>query len=257
MKVFECQNCKYKVKINKIPDDYKCPECGIDKEYFVEEEKRRKPLFLLFLYSITLLMLIISGSFTISTIYNQSKIPHHNVQVGKISLELVEQGDTTIRLYNAYPMSDEKAITLDPFLFNINNNGTYALNYTLKLVDVPDNELYGINEIIGKRRINNTKVKFSLTNTKTNTIVKQGFISDLKNETILRGKINAQKNNSYALRLWIDKNVGNEDQNKFYVGRIVLNVYEIYDCDDDDDHDWHWDRDDDDDCDWNHDDDDD
>ena len=49
----------------------------------------------------------ISGSFTISTIYNQSKVPHHNVQVGKLSLELVEQNDTIIRLYNAYPMSDE------------------------------------------------------------------------------------------------------------------------------------------------------
>ena len=173
MKVFECQNCKNKIKLKRLLDDYKCPNCGIDKEYIVEEEKRGKPLFLIFLYSLTLLMLIISGSFTISTIYNQSKVPHHNAQVGKLSLELVEQNDTTIRLYNAYPMSDEKAMTLDPFLFNLNNNGTYALNYTLKLVDVPNNELYGIKEIIGKTRISNTKVKFSLINTKTNIVVKQ------------------------------------------------------------------------------------
>ena len=70
----------------------------------------------------------------------------------------------------------------------------------------------------------------------------QGFVSDLRNETIISGKIKAHSVNSYALRLWIDKNVGNEDQNKFYVGRIVLNVYETSKCDD---HDY-------DDCDWNH-----
>ena len=233
MKIFECQNCKFEVEFRKLSDDYKCPKCGVDREYFVEKEKTKKPLFLLLLYSLTLLMLIISGAFTISTIYNQSKIPHHEVEVGKMSLELVEQRDTNIRLYNDSPMSDEKAMTLDPFKFKLNNNGTYSLNYTLKLVDVPNSELRGVEEIVGKTRISNTKVRFSLINTNTNKVVKQGFVSDLKNETILSGKIKASKVNSYALRLWIDKNVGNEAQNKFYAGRIVLNVYEDIDCDDD------------------------
>lgn len=234
MKTFQCQNCKFEVEFRKLPEEYKCPECGVDKEFFVEKEKTKKTLLLLFLYSLTLLMLIISGAFTISTIYNQSKGPHHNVEVGKLSMELIQQTDTTIRLYNFSPMSDEKAMTLNPYLFKLNNNGTYALNYTIKLVDVPDRELTGVQEIIGKTRISNTKVKFSLTNTDTNKVVKQGFVSDLKNNTIISGKIKASKVEPYALRLWIDKNVGNEDQNKFYAGRIVLNVNEILECTDDD-----------------------
>jgi len=234
MKTFQCQNCKFEVEFRKLPEDYKCPECGVDREFFVEKDKKRKPLFLLFLYSITLLMLIISGAFTISTIYNQSKIPHHEVEVGKLSLELVQQTDTTIRLYNTSPMSDEKAMTLKPFEFNLNNNGTYSLNYSLKLIDVPYSELSGVEEIIGKKRISNTKVKFSLIDTKANKVIKQGFVSDLKNETIITGKIKASRVNSYALRLWIDKNVGNEDQNKFYAGRIVLKAYENIECTDDD-----------------------
>lgn len=230
MKIFQCQNCKFEVEFRKLPEDYKCPKCGVDSEYFVEKEKTKKSLLLLLLYSITLLMLIISGAFTISTVYNQSKIPHHKVEVGEMSLELVEQTDTTIRLYNTAPMSDEKAMTLKPFKFKLNNNGTYSLNYTLKLVNVPDSELRNVEEIVGKTRISNTKVKFSLINTDNNKIVKQGFVSDLKNETILSGKLKSSKVNSYALRLWIDKNVGNEDQNKFYAGRIVLNVYENMNC---------------------------
>lgn len=233
MKTFQCENCKFEVKLKNLPKDYKCPECDIDASFFIVKEEKKRTLFLLLLYSLVLLMLIISGAFTISTIYNQSKIPNHNVEVGKLSLELVEQADTTIRLYNATPMSDEKAMMLKPFKFKLNNNGTYSLNYTLKLIDVPYNELKYIEEIKGKNRINNSKVKFSLINTTNNKIVKQGFVSDLKDETIISGKIKASKINSYSLRLWIDKNAGNEAQNKFYAGRIVLKAYEDIDCSDD------------------------
>lgn len=233
MKTFQCQNCEYEVEARKLPDDYKCPECGGPREELIIIRKKRG-LLLLFLYSITLLMLIISGSFTLSTIYNHSKKPHSDIHVGELSLELVEQNDTTIRLYNTSPMSDEKAKSLKPFQFKLNNNGTYALNYVLKLKDVPNSELTRINEIIGKTRINNSKVKFSLIDTNTNKVIKQGFVSDLENETLLSGKVKASNIDSYALRLWIDKNVGNEDQNKFYAGRIELTVYENISCNDKD-----------------------
>ena len=230
MKTFQCQNCKYEeLNYNKLPDNYKCPRCGVDKESFIEEEKMKKPIFLLFLYSLTLVFLILSGCFTISTIFNQNSIPQDKVKVGKLSMELVDQKDTKIRLYDTAPMSDEKAKTLDPFSFKIINNGTYALEYTLKLVDVPDNELGGIKEIIGKTRITNDKVKFSLTDTKANKVVKQGLISDLKNNIIIEEKLGAADIRQFDLRLWIDKNAGNEVQNKFYVGRLVLEIKEIID----------------------------
>jgi len=132
----------------------------------------------------------------------------------------------SIRLYNTYPMSDEKAKNLKPFLFNLNNNGTYSLNYTLLLEDVPDNELNNITEIKGKTRILNSKVKFSLINTDTNSVINEGFVSDLEDGVLSSGKLQADNDIPCALRLWIDKNVGNEDQNKFYVGRIVLKVQE-------------------------------
>ena len=41
MKIFECQNCKFEVEFRKLPDDYKCPKCGFDREYFVEKEKTK------------------------------------------------------------------------------------------------------------------------------------------------------------------------------------------------------------------------
>ena len=226
MKTFKCLNCNYKVDTDKLPDDYKCPECGSDKKYFIEEEKLAKPS-LLFLYSITLVILIISGSFTISTIFNQNKIPNNKIQVGQLSMELVEEKDTSIRLYNAAPMSDEKAKDLNPFIFKINNNGTYPLIYTLKLEDVPDSELTNVEEIKGKSRMTNDKVKFSITDLDNNKIVKQGLISNLENNIIIEEKISASTVTSFGLRVWVDKNAGNEVQNKFYAGRIVLEIKEV------------------------------
>lgn len=227
MKVFQCQNCKHKVKLKEIPVDYKCPKCKYNKAYFVKIEKVSNPIYLLFLYSLVLMMLIISGYFTFSTIYNQSAVPNNQVKVGELSMELVESKDTTIKLYNTVPMSDEKAKNLKPFLFKLNNNGTYPLIYSLTLENVPDEELNDFEEIFGKERIDNSKVKFSLTDPDTNTILKQGFVSDLDNNVIISARIDAAKVKSFALRLWIDKDVGNEDQNKFYVGRIVLKINEI------------------------------
>lgn len=227
MKVFQCQNCKHKVKLKEIPKDYKCPKCEYNKAYFVEIEKVSNPIYLLFLYSCTLMMLIISGYFTFSIIYHQSKAPNHKVKVGTLSMELVESKDTTIKLYNTLPMSDEKAKNLKPFLFKLNNNGTYPLIYSLTLENVPDEELNDVEEVFGKTRINNSKVKFSLTDTDTNNIIKQGFVSDLNNNVIISQRIDAAKIKTFALRLWIDKDVGNEDQNKFYAGRIVLKIHEI------------------------------
>ena len=58
MKIFGCLKCEFEVKLKKLPEEYKCPKCGADREFIVEKEKTKKPLLLLFLYSLTLLMLI-------------------------------------------------------------------------------------------------------------------------------------------------------------------------------------------------------
>jgi len=196
-----------------------------------EEKKRKKPILLLFLYCLTLIFLSISGFFTVSTIVNHSTLPNHKVKVGKLSMELIERNDTTIRLINSNPMSDEKARELKPFLFKIHNDGTHPLKYRLRLVDVPYKELIGYKEIIGKNRINNSQIKFSLISLETGVTVNTGFVSELENEILIQKNLPAAKVDNYALRLWINENAGNEVQNKFYAGRIILEVEDIIERD--------------------------
>ena len=198
-----------------------------------EEEKKKKPLLLLFLYCLTIIFLLISTSFTISTIINQSTLPNHKVKVGKLSMELIERNDTTIRLIGAKPMSDENAKKLKPFLFKIYNDGTHPLKYRLKLVDVPYNELIGYKEIIGKDRIDNSKIKYALIRVDTGVTVSTGLVSQLYDKILIQKNLPAEKVHNYALRLWIDENAGNEVQNKFYAGRIVLEIEDIIERDND------------------------
>lgn len=228
MKTFRCTNCDFEIDKRKLPEDYICPECNAPREAFVEEEKLKAPFFLLFLYCITITVLIISGAFTFSVMFNQNKIPSNNVKVGNLSIELVERTDTTIRLIDSFPMSDEKASKLSPFLFKINNTGTYSLDYRLKLVDVSENELTEYKEeISGKDRINNKYIKYSITDVETNKIVETGLVNEIKDTIILQGKIEAADVKSYAFRVWIDKDATNDAQNKFYAGRLILEVNDI------------------------------
>ena len=196
-----------------------------------EEEKRKKPILLLFLYCLTIIFLIISGFFTAATIINQSTLPNHHINVGKLSMELIGKNDTTIKLVNSYPMSDEKAKKLKPFLFKIHNNGTHPLKYRLKLVDVPYKELIGYKEIVGKKRIDNSKIKYALTNIDTGVIVSQGLVSELENEILYEKNLPAAKVDNFALRLWIDENAGNEIQYKYYAGKMILEINDIIEGD--------------------------
>jgi len=201
------------------------------KHTIEDEEKNKKPILLLFLYSFSLIFLIISGSFTVATIINQSTLPNYKVNVGKLSMEMLEKSDTTIRLVGARPMSDEQAKKLKPLLFKIHNNGTHPLKYRLRLVDVPYNELKGYKEIIGKTRIENSKIRYSLYNLDAGVTVSTGIVSNLEHEILIQKNLPAAKVDNYALRLWIDEKAGNEIVNKFYAGKIKLEIEDIIERD--------------------------
>lgn len=225
MKRFKCVNCKFKIKTDELHEDYKCPKCGAPKAAFIEEERRS--LILIILYLLTIITLLIAGSFTISSIIDFNKIDEHKVQIGKVSMKLIGQNDTNIRLVNSYPMSDEKAATLSPFRFQIENNGTYKIEYRIKLVNVPNNQLVGVEEIVGKDRIDNKYVRYSLIDADTDKVLKTGLVSELKDEIIIESKLEASKLQDFEFRVWVDKDASNDAQNKFYAGRLVLEVNQL------------------------------
>ncbi|MBQ7140459.1 MAG: hypothetical protein IJO32_03055 [Bacilli bacterium] len=193
-----------------------------------EEEKRKKGILLIILYIISILLFIISSAFTFSVFINsedRDKI-YNEVRVGEVAMEFLDRKETNIRLFNTYPMSDKEALKLDPFEFRVTNTGTLPLIYRLKLEEVPDNEL---KEIYGLERLPHNKVKYALIDKKTHKILKKGKINEISEGILLTEKLLPRYSKEFQFRLWIDEKAGNEVQNKYYVGKIVLEVNDILD----------------------------
>ena len=250
-KLYRCTNCGFKVKVrDELSEDYICPDCGAPRDKFVEVDRDRPPILLLILYLVAFGILIFSGIFTISAIFNQDKIPFYEIETNpndnyddndkpnsgennnqsstdSLTLELVGRNDANITLPETYPMSDEKAKDLPPYEFKIKNPGKSSMNYRLKLIDVPDNELTSYDIIKGKTRIDNSYIKFSLINGNTMNVVNTSIVSDLNDKIIASGTIKPGETLNFNFRVWMHKDADNRAQNKFYAGRIVLEAESI------------------------------
>ena len=189
-----------------------------------EENNKKRTIILLIIYIISLILFILSGAFTISTIINLNDVNHHEIQAGQVKMELIDNPDTNIRLINAYPMKYSEAMTLKPFEFKVTNVGTLPVVYRLKLKDINDSKI--VNQLVpsNQGRLSNNKINYSLINNKTNKVIATGLISDLKSGILLTEKLLPRYSKSFDFRLWINEHAGNESQNKHYVGEIILEI---------------------------------
>ena len=189
-----------------------------------EQENKKRPILLLLLYIFSLIMFILSGTFTLSTILKTRDINIRNVKMGQVKMELINNEETNIKLIDTYPMNESEAATLKPFEFKVTNEGTLPVIYRLVLQDVKDKEVL---DELGGTKLDKSKVNYSLIDSETEKVVSTGLISNLKNGILLTEKILPRYSKSFEFRLWINENAGDESQNKYYVGEIVLEIDEI------------------------------
>lgn len=189
-----------------------------------EENNRKHSIILLLLYILCILMFILSGSFTLSTILQTKDLTSDKVKVGKVQMELINRDETNIKLINTYPMSEKEASLLKPFEFKVTNEGTLAVMYRLILQDVEDKDVL---EKVNGGKLDHDKVSYSLIDSQTNKTIKTGPISELEEGILITEKLLPRYSKNFYFRLWINENAGNESQNKFYVGQIVLEIDEI------------------------------
>ena len=138
-----------------------------------------------------------------------------------IDITFTEQDDSKIRMNYAYPISEEKALENDNTIkFNITSNKGNA-NYKITLQDIKDEEL---ENAYNNRRIDHKYLRYYLKNLNTNEEYR-GLLSDLDNNSyICSGTINKGEKINYTIAVWIDKDAGNEVQNSFYIGELVVDV---------------------------------
>lgn len=134
--------------------------------------------------------------------------------VGTLSLNLDEKSEKGITINNAEPVTDEIGIRYTPYTFSVTNTGNLDSNYSIYLDDLDIDS--------GKLRLDDKYVKYSLV--KDDEIVATRLLSDITGEkrVLDTGSLLSGQTVNYKLKLWVDVNTPNEEQNKVFSSQIRI-----------------------------------
>ena len=205
---------KRKIKVENYENNY------VDKNVEVKQQvskafTREAKFTILSIFVVTIVM--ISSAYAIfSTVQKQES--YNTLTVGTLKIDFdatsTDMGNI-INLNGAYPTSDEEGQKTNPYSFRITNSGTLAAAYKVKIIDDQDmiNEDECQDNLLPKANIKvsiNGGTPFLLNSVEENEYV-------INSDTL-----NPGGNKNFAIRIWIDKNSGNEVLGKHYHGKIVV-----------------------------------
>ena len=155
----------------------------------MKKDKKQIIKITVFITSIFIIFMSVSFAFINLTLQGTKR---QVITAGVLSLEL-DEDENNLTIQNALPMYDEVGMIQDAFTFRLINNGDYAANYKLMLVE------------IGTGTLDKSDVKYGLVKDGVKTI---GLLDDLEEGVIDSGTIGASPETiEYELRLWIKDTV--------------------------------------------------
>ena len=169
----------------------------------------KKGIGIILLTTIGVILLGLGTSYALFT-YNVTKNKDFKVVVGnlELSIEDAETDDVFIMEY-VVPTKDKIALEQKGYEFTVRNTGSIESFYVIYLDDIFLEE-----EV---ERLKNSDIKVNLTNHKT----EESITKKLDEERVLElGYLKPGEENTYTLRMWVDYEVGNEAQNKYYATQI-------------------------------------
>ena len=126
--------------------------------------------------------------------------------------------ENSIKLENAYPISDTKGKTLTPFTFTIKNTCDMAASYSVSLESLKESTL---SSQFLKVMVNDNDPKILNTLDSTDTV----NTGSIENRVLDTGTIFKNKTKEYSIRLWIDYDTTMEDldnETKVLKSKIII-----------------------------------
>jgi hypothetical protein len=194
-------------------------------KYLIENNKYKKVLLVLLpLIIVLFLTLILTSKAFMKPVVANPAIT--SVSVSSCGTMTLSEETQSIGLTNAYPMSDNKGLTTTPYTFDVTNTCTTDSTFNVYLVVLTDSTIDESNIKVNLDTTGTSLVsdltKYSLKDnintqfqTKTGKIVKNTYLLDTKT-------ITQNGTQSFNLRMWLDKNAGNENMNKTFVAAIAI-----------------------------------
>lgn len=139
----------------------------------------------------------------------------HVITSGKLQIDFQEED--AISLENALPVYDEVGRIQSAFIFKITNKGNNASDYKIKLIRLSTTNELSIENI-----------RYSLKKKETETI---DSLSNLTDEILDSGTINAKETIQYELRVWIKFDVTDEEELMAKALNFKIQIEAIQDTD--------------------------
>ena len=173
---------------------------------------KKKKIIILSIAIIGLLLIVTGVTYSILSF----RVKGNEVNIVKAGILKIDINENEpITLLEAYPISTDKGMEGKPYTFTVSNTGDIDAIYRIYLDDV---ELD-----VGIERLNDSSIRYSLTKDgKYLTDTVADLLSQRENRIIDNGAIYPGETFNYELRMWIDEDVGNEEQGKAFKGKIRI-----------------------------------
>ena len=177
---------------------------------FKNTSLKNKRIIILTIISILVLITLVSTTFAMFIVKEDSK-KKTTYTGGNLSVSFDDANGNAISINPARPMTDSYAMTIEPYKFTITNNGT--LNATYRIV-LTDEVISNPNGLTNEQVKENIKIQVN-----GNEPV---LLSELVNNTITTGIIDAQKTKEFSIRLWIKLEASNDIEKTSYSAKIAV-----------------------------------
>ena len=179
----------------------------------MEQKKNRKvTVIIISILIVLILLLALSYAFFSTQLNGTDQI----VKVGTLDLVLDETSEG-ISLDNAIGLSDSQGLALDGSTFELKNNGSKAVDYTIYLDDNTIEET--------DTRIDDKYLKYNLVkNGESSGATLLTKIGSNPNRVLDSGTIEGKGTNEYSLNLWITEEVDGNYSGQVFSGKLRVEV---------------------------------
>lgn len=182
-------------------------------EFPMERNTKREIYSHLISIATTLLFLVVTTWFWFGPRIELSEA--QSVMKGQefINLQFIDLSEG-IQLENAYPVTDQKGSSIDPYRFQIINHDQKEVTFTIGFV----NDLLAIEKDHCKP-LDNNYIRYTIKKNEEAFTDPRNLALDgsMYQETLQPGE-----SATYSLKFWIDQNAGNEIMNTHFHGKVAI-----------------------------------
>lgn len=181
----------------------------------MENGKEKKKVIIISSMSIVALLLIVGISYAF---WQTTKIQEDTniVASGCFGVEL--EGNNPISLSNSYPIPSEAGMETTPYTFTITNTCEGEATYNVNL------------EALANTTFQNDSIRVALDDSNKlyseYSVTEKYYETSKEARTLISGTLESKGSVTYNLRIWIDEEAPNTEQNKVFASKIVITTGE-------------------------------